>query len=86
MRPSLPTWPPSRDVPASSVSASLSARWRESEARWAANTMDVKEADKDSALESSEVEEENNNNSGCRLAEFSPYLAMLRAGGRAQWS
>ena len=48
----------------------------ESEARWAVNLMEVKEADRDSALESSELEE-NNNNSGCRLAvekfsKFSP--------------
>ena len=55
----------------------------ESEARWAANLMEVKEAERDSALKSSELEENNNNNSGSRLEEFSPYLAILRTGGES---
>ena len=58
----------------------------ESEARWAANLMEVKEAERDSALESSELEENNNNNNnnpGSRLEEFSPYLAILRTGGES---
>ena len=55
----------------------------ESEARWAANLMEVKEAERDSALKSSELEENNNNNSGTRLEEFSPYLAILRTGGES---
>ena len=56
----------------------------ESETRWAAGMMEVRELDKDSAVESSELEDNNNTNQGPKLEpstrqEFSPYLAILRS-------
>ena len=53
----------------------------ESETRWAANMMEVRELDKDSAVESSEMEDNENiqQQQLSSRAEFHPYLVILRS-------